>query len=349
MAAVVAGASLLAACEEPAARLPEAQVRLDQTTVSGISAGGYMAGQFQMAHARDVIGAGIIAGGPYGCAESLYADVMPGPGGAFLNLSKAINGCMLNALQQNWGVPDPAQLAKRAAELAQQGKIDPVSDVRGDRIYLFTGTQDRTVVPAIVAAAADYYTALGVPQEQVAFVRNVPAGHAFVTDGKGEVCDETAAPYIVNCRYDQAGALLNHLYGPLSPRVSEPAGQLDTFDQGEFVKDLGDHGLGDAGLVYIPPQCRASSDCRVHVVFHGCAQNKGSIGTTFATDTGYLPWADSNALIVLFPQVKRMPANPQACWDWWGYTGREFLTQAGPQIIAVRRMLERLAAPRSMI
>ena len=132
-----------------------------------------------------------------------------------------------------------------------------------------------------------------------------------------------------------------------SPR--EPAGQLDTFDQGEFVKDLGDHGLGDAGLVYIPPQCRASSDCRVHVVFHGCAQNKGSIGTTFATDTGYLPWADSNALIVLFPQVKRMPANPQACWDWWGYTGREFLTQAGPQIIAVRRMLERLAAPRSMI
>ncbi|MEI9900750.1 MAG: hypothetical protein WDN31_12215 [Hyphomicrobium sp.] len=38
-----------------------------------------MAGQFELAHAKDVVGAAIIAGGPYGCSESLYADVIPGP------------------------------------------------------------------------------------------------------------------------------------------------------------------------------------------------------------------------------------------------------------------------------
>ena len=58
-----------------------------------------MAGQFEIAHSKIVVGAAIIAGGPYGCAESLFADMMPGPGAAFLNLSKAINGCMLNALR----------------------------------------------------------------------------------------------------------------------------------------------------------------------------------------------------------------------------------------------------------
>jgi len=54
-------------------------------------------------------------------------------------------------------------------------------------------------------------------------------------------------------------------------------------------------------------------------------------------------------LIVLFPQVSSTPANPQACWDWWGYTGRQFLTRDAPQIVAVRRMLQRLAATPSMI
>ena len=78
-----------------------------QTSVSGISSGAYMAGQFEIAHSRDVVGAAIIAGGPYGCSESLFADVIPGPGTALLNLTKAINGCMLNALQA-FGVPNPA-------------------------------------------------------------------------------------------------------------------------------------------------------------------------------------------------------------------------------------------------
>ncbi len=102
-----------AAATSARANLAAYEAKRDATSVSGISSGAYMAGQFEMAHSKDVVGAAIIAGGPYGCSESLYADIIPGPGTALLNLTKAINGCMLNALQA-FGVPDPAQLAERA-------------------------------------------------------------------------------------------------------------------------------------------------------------------------------------------------------------------------------------------
>lgn len=342
--ALVAG---LAACEEPASRLPALGASIDQTSVSGVSSGAYMAEQFQLAHGRSIVGAGVIAGGPWGCAESLYADVMPGPGTAFLNLSRAMNGCMLNALQA-WGIPDPQWLAKRAGQLAMQNKIDPLASVRRDRIYLFTGREDRTVVPAIVGAAREFYRAIGVTDDRIEFVDNLPAGHAFVTEDKGLTCDETASPYIVDCNYDMAGALLGHIYGELNPKAAARAGDIVTFDQSEFLQDLSGHGLAEAGAVYISPECRDKGGCRVHVAFHGCSQNMGAIGDTFITDSGFLAWADTNRLIVLFPQVSRTPSNPQACWDWWGYTGRQFLTRDAPQIVAVWRMLLRLAASPSM-
>ena len=69
---------------------------------------------------------------------------------------------------------------------------------------------------------------------------------------------------------------------------------------------------------------------------------------------GYNRWAPSNALIVLYPQtvarygVGGWPAsfvlNPNACWDWWGYTGPHFLERDAPQMLAVHRMLDQLGS-----
>jgi hypothetical protein len=305
-----------------------------------------MAGQFHIAHSRIVVGAAIIAGGPYACAESLFADAMPGPGTAIINLSKAANGCMLNALQI-LGVPNPRQLSERARSLAAQGRVDPIESATDDRIYLFAGVEDQTVVPAIVAAAAKFYLAIGVPPSKIKHVREIPAGHAFVTADKGLGCGASAAPYIVDCDYDQAGELLRHIYGELTSKAATPSGQLLIFDQSEFTRDLGDHGLGSLGAAYVPVECGDRGGCRVHVAFHGCGQNRAAVGNAFATDTGFARWADTNRLMVLFPQAAPSPANPQACWDWWGYTGRDFLTKRAPQIVAVRRMLERLAGKRA--
>ena len=34
-------------------------------------------------------------------------------------------------------------------------------------------------------------------------------------------------------------------------------------------------------------------------------------------------------MIVLFPQVEQSALNPQGCWDWWGYTGHDYITRKG--------------------
>lgn len=43
-------------------------VNIKNTSTSGISAGAFMAAQFHVAFSKTVIGAGIVAGGPYACA-----------------------------------------------------------------------------------------------------------------------------------------------------------------------------------------------------------------------------------------------------------------------------------------
>ncbi|KWT67394.1 poly (3-hydroxybutyrate) depolymerase [Hyphomicrobium sulfonivorans] len=344
-AALFAVAALLSGCgEQPADTLPALGAQRDATSVSGISSGAYMAGQFQFAHGQDVIGAGIIAGGPYGCSQSVFADLIPGPGMALLNLNKAINGCMLNALQA-FGVPDPELLAQRAERLAEKGRIDPISATQSDRIYLFSGKNDSTVVPAIVEAANKFYAEIGVPKEQIEFVSDMPAGHAFVTVDRGAACDYTGKPYIVDCDYDQAGALLRHIYGALNAPAADITGRFLLFDQERFTDDLSNHGMDDEGLAYIPKSCEGDAACRVHIAFHGCGQNRTFVGDTFARDSGFARWADTNNLIILFPQTSASPLNPQGCWDWWGFTGSDYLTRDAPQITAVHRMLERLASP----
>lgn len=346
--ALFAGAFALvfAACtsEEKQTGLPPLGAKIDETSVSGISSGAYMAGQFQMAHARLVKGAAIIAGGPYGCSQSIFADAMPMPGSEFLNLSKAVNGCMLNNLAM-WGAGDPKALADKARERARRDQIDPIADVLGDKVYLFSGKEDRTVVPAIVKAAAQFYEELGVPQANIKLVDNLPAGHAFVTETEGDSCERSGEPYVVDCDYDQAGELLKHLYGPLDAPSAQPTGQWLEFDQRPYLKDLTADGMDDTGVAYIPKSCRDRPGCRVHIAYHGCAQNREKAGEVFIKQTGYARWADTNRIIVLYPQTITMPFNPQGCWDWWGYTGPQYLTRTAPQIVAVHRMLGALAAP----
>lgn len=45
---------------------------------------------------------------------------------------------------------------------------------------------------------------------------------------------------------------------------------------------------------------------------------------TRVRNTSYLPWAESNNVIVLFPQAAQavFHENPEACFDWWGYVDR---------------------------
>jgi hypothetical protein len=321
--------------------LPGLNAKIDATSVSGISSGAYMAGQFQMAHAKLVTGAAIIAGGPYGCSESVFADSMPGPGTEFLNLSKAMNGCMLDNLGV-WGVADPDTLADKAKARAAKGEIDPIADVLKDRVYLFSGTSDHTVMPSIVIRAAAFYEKLGIPDAHIKMVNTLPAGHAFVTEAEGESCERSGEPYVVHCDYDQAGELLKHIYGVLNPHSTALSGNFTEFDQRPFHNGQMPDGMADSGVVYVPQTCKTEGGCRIHIAFHGCAQNREKVGDAFIKESGFARWADTNKLIVLFPQVATTMSNPQGCWDWWGYTGHDYLTREAPQIKSVLHMLEAL-------
>jgi poly(3-hydroxybutyrate) depolymerase len=105
--------------------------------------------------------------------------------------------------------------------------------------------------------------------------------------------------------------------------------------------------------VYVPEACQRTIGCRLHVAFHGCLQNVDTIGDAFIRHAGYNEWAEANRIIVLYPQaaaVTRRIAgvrfgwpNPQSCWDWWGFTSRDFARKSGPQISAVNAMIDRLA------
>ena len=347
-AALAATLAFVAGCSDSGdggvVELPALGADIAATSVSGISSGAYMAGQFQIAHSKHVVGAGIIAGGPNGCAQSVFADIMPGPGMAFLNLQKAINGCMLNTLAP-WGVPDVESLVAKTRSSAEKNEIDPIADLVDDRVYLFSGKNDRTVVPAIVKAAYVYYRTLGLPTRNVTHVSDLPAGHAFVTETEGLACEDTGKPYLVDCDYDQAGAVLSHVYGKLEPRVATPGGTFVAFDQRPFLEGVANHDMKDQGVAYIPSACTSRASCRVHIAFHGCGQNVAAVGDAFIRGSGFANWADRNALIVLFPQAAASPMNPQGCWDWWGFTGREYLTRNAPQIGVVFKMLERLGQP----
>jgi poly(3-hydroxybutyrate) depolymerase len=111
--------------------------------------------------------------------------------------------------------------------------------------------------------------------------------------------------------------------------------------------------MADEGYVFFPESCE-SGGCRVHVAFHGCRQSTRQIGVRFVENAGYIEWAQSNRLIVLFPQIVPRYGwigglswifNPRGCWDWWGYTDADYATREGRQIKAVQAMIERLGQP----
>ncbi len=337
--AFVLAAAALPSCK--AAALPALGADLSQTSVSGLSSGGYMAGQFHVAFSKIVIGVAIVAAGPFGCAQSAVAQAIPYfPAALASNLAQAENGCMADRLSA-FGVLDGKKLFELASSLAADDKIDPVAGLKQSKVYLYSGSDDRTVVTPVVEAARDFYVATGVPAENIDFVLKKPGGHAFLTADAGGACERSDPPYVNNCRYDQAEAILRRIYGPLAPKGSARPESFLTFEQGRYAMPAAT--LADEGVLYVPQACRTGAHCRTHVVFHGCKQSRAEVGDAFIHGSGFADWAEPNKIIVLFPQIATSPLNPSACWDWWGYTGLDYLTKDAPQIKAVATMLMRLA------
>lgn len=333
-------AALFALPATGAERLAPYGANLSETSVSGLSSGAAMALQFHVAHSGIVKGAGIIAGIPYDCAED--------------SSNRAINNCMKP--DADHPLPSPTHLKDITDSLARSGAVDNVANLNDARVWLFSGRKDETVLPVVMDAARDYY-ALYVPSDRIVYRKDIDAGHAMVTEDYGDKdCAATKSPFIVNCHFEAAEALLEQIYGPLNPPSAQTTGKYVEFDQKEFLPDGSayNHSLSDVGYAYIPHVC-ALETCRVHVALHGCKQQSAEIGDAFYKHAGYNRWADTNHIIVVYPQTisrwgwgwpfytLNFVWNPNACWDWWGYDSADYPTKKGPQVAAIRAMVERLA------
>lgn len=320
----------------PTAGLP--QLRLSGHYVAGISSGGFMATQLQVAHSATFDGAAVVGAGTYHCADG--------------NLVLALEACMVDALPSQL----PASIAY-AETASANGLIDPIANLASHRTWLFHGTRDTTVVGPVADELDAFYRHFGVTPT---YSSDVPAGHGWISPLGPVACGETAPPYINDCGFDAERQLFTTLFGRVAPPNTGPSkGAVVAFSQDPYAArptvGVGDVsrsgaaaiGMGPTGYAYVPDLCRTGTSCRLLVALHGCQQTAGQIGTTFVERSFLNEYADTNKAVVLYPQarVDETFGNPKGCWDWWGYLGPnddDYATRSGPQVATVMNMVRAL-------
>ena len=334
--APLALALALATLSAGAAPLPALNVDTTKISISGLSSGAFMANQMGYAYASTFMGVGVFAGGPYMCAgHSNYT------------------ACMYNA------TISASQLSTMQSDITSWSGTsnDAVANVANQKVFLWVGSSDTTVGPNPMAGVKTQYTNNGVTAANLSFNQLSGAAHTFPTDfaGSGDnACGTAASPYISNCSYDGAGAMLKQFYGTLNARNNAPAsGNYVQFDQTPYT--AGNPGMAATGWIYVPANCASGAQCKLHVALHGCLQNYATVGADFIQNTGYTRWADTNSIIVLFPQTQvdntshstsasGSLANPNGCWDWIGWYGTNFARKAGTQMVALKAMVDHVAS-----
>jgi poly(3-hydroxybutyrate) depolymerase len=338
-------------------------------TVSGISSGAFFAHQFHVAYSGLVKGAGMVAGGLYACAEQVDEIVPPHP---FTGIPKSVAAALAVCTRfarsgfalSFWRLPEKpdAALSRDSALSAHAaGKIDDPANLAASRVFLFRGDKDTGVPRATIAEMKRLYGLMGVPAENVAEQEGPDAEHGMPIKAQpptpsGPHCALHDDAFLVACDYGAAELVLRHLYPGAASATGTAAGRIVGFDQTEFFDGEPRTSLNAAGYLYVPRACEndapGAGACRLHVAFHGCQQYVDKIHDRFFRDAGYNAIADANSIVVLYPQAapwRRLAdpsgftANPQGCWDWWGYTGDDdYFTRHGKQMRAVRAMIGRM-------
>jgi poly(3-hydroxybutyrate) depolymerase len=292
-----------------------------KTVVAGISSGGFMAVQMHVAYSGTFHYAAIYAGGPYYCAQD--------------SLTTAETTCQY-ATSSSLSASESYLDAQSKA-----GTIDPESNLSGQKAYLWSGTMDYTVEQKTMNDLNTEYQHYGVT---TTYDNSYPAGHGWESLDGTVACGTTASPYMIDCSsYDSQKTWLTYFYGSVNARnTGTRTGTLINFDQTAYGGGAND--LDTNGYLYVPSTCAQGQQCRLIVALDGCLQTQASIGTTFISDAGLEEYADTNNLLLLFPyQVSSStPNNPNGCWDWWGYETSTYALQSGPQMTAIKKMVDRI-------
>ena len=207
---------------------------ISESSISGISSGAFMAVQFGTVWSSIIKGVGIVAGSPFYCAQAAANDIM---NAYTLPIMIATGLCM------NGPPPDLHIFVGKADEKAASGDIDPTSNLSHQKIYLFHGFNDSVVAKQVTDATAEFFRHyLGQAGGGNLFYQTtLGAGHSLVLL-KGpraiglNACAANKSPYINQCHYDQAGIILQHIYGALNPpNAGRPSGTIKSFAQAKYT------------------------------------------------------------------------------------------------------------------
>jgi poly(3-hydroxybutyrate) depolymerase len=321
-------------------RLQRYQIDPAKVFVGGISSGGFAAVQMHVAHSTTFKGAAVYAGGVYWCA---------GAGGAATALANC-GGLTLSTNQASYN----STLAASDAYLdlqASLGTIDPMSNLRGQPVYLWSGTQDTVVNPLEMADLNAQYLRLGA---NVRFDNGYPAAHGWESPDGELACGVLGSPYMVSCStngvaYDSVRTWLTMFVGPLKSRNNgKLLGTLSAFDQTEFGA-MPNLSMSPTGSVFVPKSCAQGQTCGLVLAMHGCLQEASLIGDRWVKEAGINEWADTNKLVVIYPDTIASsapgPTNPNGCFDWWGYSNQydpNYALKSGLQISVLFAMVQRV-------
>ena len=340
----IAAFSLVACSAACSQQLPSYHVQRNRVFVAGVSSGAFMAVQMHVAYSQTFKGAAIYAGGPDYCAEDSLKI-------AFVNCLAAttpIDTSALVAIAQTW---------------AQQRLIDPLSSLKNQPVYLWSGTLDAIVRQPAMNALLTYYRALGVDVFQ--YDNHFLAAHGWESPYGANPCAQANSLAVLKCTvgaddtttaspastapYDSEQVWLTHFLGPLKAKNQGTLeGQLLPFGQDQFASGgrASAISMDSKGYLYAPKDCAAGASCGLLLALHGCNASFSAIGTAFIDQAGLNQWADTNHLLVLYPQAIASAVtgnNPQGCWDWWGYQNDpDYAQKSGPQMQALFSMAMRV-------
>ncbi|CAH1780438.1 unnamed protein product [Owenia fusiformis] len=285
-------------------RLEQYNIDRNHISVSGMAAGAAMAVQLHVAFSQTFRGVGTFAGVPYFCAKG--------------NELNAINICM--GAPQNISVPE---LIAEVNNASSSGRIDNLVGMSEDGMFMYHGGEDTVILPDAVDMLQDFYIEFG-GSSRVQIITD--GGHGMPTDNYGNACGSSSSPFINNCGLNGAFECLDHIHEDIQAPSVTPSGVFQEFQQTEFVD--GAISFEDAGYMYVPSRCvNKTTACKLHIALHGCSQGREAIGDVYARNAGYNEVAESNNIIVLYPQVRSsvLLGNPNGCWDWWGYEDNAFI------------------------
>ncbi len=278
-------------------------------SISGISSGGFMAGQMAIIYSSQFKSAGIVAGGFYGCAGQHFQDMielskknMQGLSVFFsseINIFSLWSGDLKNSIQLSplnplyqavsicmysprLAVPDFEYLRK----LEQNNLIDSLENLKGQKYLLYNGQRDSVVKFEMQKINQKYLADLGVLPENLKLLTSA-GGHNFPTAKKGLApCESQSIPYIASCDLDLAGEILSDAVSDTS--THRPLKKTEHYDdrvennlfqinQKILLKDSEGHELvhpssvASYGYLAASPFCLENpAQCHLHVALHGC-------------------------------------------------------------------------------